>query len=71
MNITTELFRLYYEPVDSVVETLQRRFCQEDLGTLQAIESCLLEIVNKDASPEEIRSKLKSLPAVKQSYQLC
>ena len=64
VNITTELLRLYYEAVDSVVEALQRRFCQEDLGTLQAIESCLLEIVNKDASPEEIRSKLKSLPAV-------
>ena len=57
MNIATELLRLYYEAVDSVVEALQRRFCQEELGILQAIESCLLEIVNKDASPEEIRSK--------------
>ena len=64
VNIATELLRLYYEAVDSVVEALQRRFCQKELGILQAIESCLLEIVNKDASPEEIRSKLKGLPAV-------
>ena len=47
MDIITELLRLYYEAVDSVAEALQRRFRQDDLETLQAIESCLLAAVNK------------------------
>ena len=59
-----ELLRLYYEAVDSVVEALHRRFRQDDLETLQAIESCLLEAVNKDVSSQEVRSKLKGLPLV-------
>ena len=64
MDITTELLRLYYEAVDSVVEALQRRFGQEDLETLEAIESSLLAAVNKEISLEDVRPKLKGLPAV-------
>ncbi len=64
MDITTELLRLYYEAVDSVVEALHRRFGQEDLETLEAIESSLLAAVNKEISLEDVRPKLKGLPAV-------
>ena len=54
MDITTELLRLYYESVDSVLEAQQRRFRQEDLQTLEAIESCLLAAVNKEISLAEV-----------------
>ncbi len=49
-DITTELLRLYYEAVDSVVKALQRRFGQEDLETLEANESFLLAAVNKETA---------------------
>lgn len=54
MDITTELLRIYYEAVDSVVEALQRHFCKDDLEILEAIESCLLAAVNKEISSEEV-----------------
>ena len=64
MDITTELFRLYYEAVDSVAEVLQRRFRQDELETLEAMETCVLAAVNKEISLEEVRPKLKGLPSV-------
>ena len=64
MDITTELLRLYYESVDFVLEAQRRRFRQEDLQTLEAIESCLLAAVNKEISLAEVGPKLKGLPAV-------
>ena len=64
MDNKVELSRLYYEAVDSVVVALLRRFYQEDLETLEAVESCLLAAVNKDVSLKEIRPKLKGLPSI-------
>ena len=42
MDNAKELLRIYYEAVDFLVEALQKRFRHEDLETLQAIETCLL-----------------------------
>lgn len=57
-----ELLRLYCETIYSVVEALHRGFLQEDLETLQAIESCSLDAANKDVSSQDVRLKLKGLP---------
>ena len=64
MDNKAELSHLYYEAVDSVVEATLRRFHQEDLEKLEAVEPCLLAAVNKDVPLKEIRAKLKGLPSI-------